>query len=812
MFASMSPPNPRKRAAPGAIPAVQIPTTVQQYQSPYATPLDQVSRWNGAEVYAPDPITPGPKNIPQFNMTEPHSSYPTATNHQSYQHPTIATPGPTNVIARRPAGSSRALITRQQYDGLSTDPWPSFGDETALMPANGVVNPLDENDNIALLEERAARAKRDAQANRKQIPPFVQKLGSFLNEEKNTDLIRWSQKGDSFIVLDEDEFAKTLIPELFKHNNYASFVRQLNMYGFHKRVGLSDNSMKASERKNKSPSEYYNPYFKRGHPNLLWLINKPKSGNSKKRNAKNNDGAEVESDEDATPTVEDINGAGYVGAAQNSSRTAGTAQGDPGSQALQKKDFQVVKDQLNQLQTQQRAISNMIQRLRSDHTALYNQALAFQNMHERHENSINAILNFLANVFRKSLEEQGGNSNHTMQDLLASIIPNGGSGSQMHQGSVVDLGDFVQQQSVDHSNGADNTPKRGQRLLLPSRGGRGSATSTGAKSPSASYAASPQAQVGSVTELFENSPNDGTSPPDYLSNDLGQSPQQMMRIIDATNAAGTATDIDLPDIAAKTPVTLSSDQRNQMLNLMASQATAPQSASSIPATASPMPATTAATSPQTIPAMQQRQHQQRATPPPAPNRTASGLVSSPANSTLGASPPRSLSPLMSSMPPPPSLHDITMTQEELDNLQRLQDDQKHKIDEISHFLAPLSPSGRVPGVDEAGNPTTVSPGASGSYFPDMTDNMDIEQFLDSSAFGTFDASGTGGSADDFNFSLDANYDGTTPVAAFPLGAPITESHSNTPSSAATEEYVIRKEFTENDGSSAGPDAKRRRMG
>lgn len=45
------------------------------------------------------------------------------------------------------------------------------------MPASGVVNPLDENDNIALLEERAARAKRDAQANRKQIPPFVQKLG-----------------------------------------------------------------------------------------------------------------------------------------------------------------------------------------------------------------------------------------------------------------------------------------------------------------------------------------------------------------------------------------------------------------------------------------------------------------------------------------------------------------------------------------------------------------------------------------------------------------------------------------------------------
>ena len=104
---------------------------------------------------------------------------------------------------------------------------------------------------------------------------------SFLDESRNTDLIRWSESGDSFIVVDEDEFAKTLIPELFKHNNYASFVRQLNMYGFHKKVGLSDNSMRASERKNKSPSEYWNPYFKRGRPNLLWLVQKPKNPQNK---------------------------------------------------------------------------------------------------------------------------------------------------------------------------------------------------------------------------------------------------------------------------------------------------------------------------------------------------------------------------------------------------------------------------------------------------------------------------------------------------------------------------------------------------
>lgn len=35
---------------------------------------------------------------------------------------------------------------------------------------------MDEHDSIERLEEMAQRAKREAQAKRKQIPPFVQKL------------------------------------------------------------------------------------------------------------------------------------------------------------------------------------------------------------------------------------------------------------------------------------------------------------------------------------------------------------------------------------------------------------------------------------------------------------------------------------------------------------------------------------------------------------------------------------------------------------------------------------------------------------
>jgi hypothetical protein len=38
---------------------------------------------------------------------------------------------------------------------------------------------MDEHDNVERLEEMAQRAKRDAQAKRKQIPPFVQKLSRY---------------------------------------------------------------------------------------------------------------------------------------------------------------------------------------------------------------------------------------------------------------------------------------------------------------------------------------------------------------------------------------------------------------------------------------------------------------------------------------------------------------------------------------------------------------------------------------------------------------------------------------------------------
>ncbi|KAG8917041.1 hypothetical protein FRC01_002699, partial [Tulasnella sp. 417] len=63
---------------------------------------------------------------------------------------------------------------------------------------------------------------------------FVYKLFQMLEDPAAKAYIQWSQDGREFIVTNQDEFAPQILSKHFKHSNFSSFVRQLNMYDFHK--------------------------------------------------------------------------------------------------------------------------------------------------------------------------------------------------------------------------------------------------------------------------------------------------------------------------------------------------------------------------------------------------------------------------------------------------------------------------------------------------------------------------------------------------------------------------------------------------
>ena len=73
--------------------------------------------------------------------------------------------------------------------------------------------------------------------------------------------------GESFVIRDVDRFAKEVIPTAYKHNNWSSFVRQLNFYGFRK----------VKTEVLSSVCEFKHNFFIRDKPQLLAQIKKANS-------------------------------------------------------------------------------------------------------------------------------------------------------------------------------------------------------------------------------------------------------------------------------------------------------------------------------------------------------------------------------------------------------------------------------------------------------------------------------------------------------------------------------------------------------
>ncbi|KAK6124431.1 hypothetical protein DH2020_041851 [Rehmannia glutinosa] len=87
------------------------------------------------------------------------------------------------------------------------------------------------------------------------IPPFLLKIYDMLENNETNSVITWSCNGTCFLITDTHLFAANVLPMYFRHNNFQSFVSQLNTYGFRK---ISWEKW-----------EYKNEYFRKGERHLL---------------------------------------------------------------------------------------------------------------------------------------------------------------------------------------------------------------------------------------------------------------------------------------------------------------------------------------------------------------------------------------------------------------------------------------------------------------------------------------------------------------------------------------------------------------
>lgn len=276
------------------------------------------------------------------------------------------------------------------------------------------------------------------------IPGFVSKLYRMV-DESTSNLIKWGGDGSTFVVTSPEDFSRHVLPLFFKHNNFSSFVRQLNMYGFHKVPHLQQGTMAASAiGNNESTSwEFSHVNFIRKRPDLLINVRR-KIGKEEGANGS----CEVSPISSTNSVLSETN---RITSAEDFMTTAKS-----------------LRQELQFIHQQQNALRTDLISLQRDNQLLWNENLASRERHLQQQQVIDRILRFLASVFTTDgklltpSNTAGLNANNlsALQSNLTSSSstsnPNSKQQRQLLIGNISESDDELRRQVLELISGADD--------------------------------------------------------------------------------------------------------------------------------------------------------------------------------------------------------------------------------------------------------------------------------------------------------------------------------------------------------------------